>query len=390
MERPVNSVAQFLLLGVVHASIFAGVVVYTPRKASLLRLAAALPLAVLTRCIYLSGARFFTSTQLRVLGPLIWNHYLSLVDLMLITRVDAAELARLARHRGPAQPLWEALRLFFNLRRINTKWEVRGVSRPSKPQGRVQFVAWAALKTLLTSTAIDAILRLPPKPEPHLMAPGKETLYAFWNLSAEDAIVRLSVVLLFAVVASLSATCMYYLAATIMVATGMSEPDSWPPIFGPIASAHTVRGLWSQCWHQLLRNSVSVHGNFISDRILSLQHGTFLSRFARLFFPFLVSGALHWVMEVEMDGLEKGRFGVVTFFLLQPLGIMLEGAIQALVGQSLPKSLRYVIGYTWVAAWFWWSMAPFGYEQYRTNPPPDMAPIPVVYFAQQWFGKSNK
>lgn len=95
-------------------------------------------------------------------------------------------------------------------------------------------------------------------------------------------------------------------------------------------------------------------------------------------------------MEVEMDGLEEGRFGVVTFFLLQPLGIMLEGAIQALVGQSLPKSLRYVIGYIWVAAWFWWSMAPFGYEQYRTNPPPDMAPIPVVYFAQQWFGESNK
>lgn len=47
--------------------------------------------------------------------------------------------------------------------------------------------------------------------------------------------------------------------------------------------------------------------------------------------------------------------GAVVFFLLHAAFIMLEDALGPVVGALLPESLRDVLGYFWVFAFFTWS-----------------------------------
>lgn len=96
-----------------------------------------------------------------------------------------------------------------------------------------------------------------------------------------------------------------------------------------------------------------------------------------------MSGTLHYIMELKDDGLAQGRFGVLVFFLLQPLGILLEEVVHYTCSGLFPRTIQRTIGYIWVGTWFWWSMAGFCFEQSRTDPPPDLAPIPFVLMAKR-------
>lgn len=129
---------------------------------------------------------------------------------------------------------------------------------------------------------------------------------------------------------------------------------------------------------------VSGFGGFISDNIFLLPRGTILSQFTRIFLAFSISAALHHVMEAG-DSAISVKVDVLTFFLLQPFGILIEQAVQSVVGQSLPMAVRRTVGYAWVITWFWWSMGLFCYEQLRADIGKDLAPIPVVHLAQHWF-----
>ncbi|CAG9956585.1 unnamed protein product [Clonostachys rosea f. rosea IK726] len=385
MDATLRAPATVLLAAGLYTNFFACVVVYTRRDATVIRLCAAITLAILTEFLHDSGNHMLSPLQQRVFGPMLWHNYLSLVELILFSRADRSELGDPSNSPpGPVPGAWlQALALIFNPRRVGTKWEVKGIPKRSKPQGRFSFAFRSVLKALLASTIIDAILRLPPKPEPHLLEPGKETLYAFWTLSSEDIIFRFMVTLMFTIITCLTVICMYYFAAALTVAIGLNKPESWPPIFGSLRNAYTIRGLWNRTWHQVLRRVVVAFGDFTSDNILCIPRGSILSRLSRLFFPFFMSGTLHYIMELKDDGLAQGRFGVLVFFLLQPLGILLEEVVHYTCSGLFPRTIQRTIGYIWVGTWFWWSMAGFCFEQSRTDPPPDLAPIPFVLMAKR-------
>ncbi|CAH0057495.1 unnamed protein product [Clonostachys solani] len=389
MESTLKAPAKLLLAAGLYSNFFAFVVVCTRRDATVTRLCAAIALAIFTEFLHNAGNDILNPLQQRVFGPMLWHNYLSLIELILFSRADISELGDPSNPPpGPMAGAWlQALALIFNPRRIGTKWEVKGIAKRSKAQGRFGFVFRSMLKALSASTIIDVILRLPPKPEPHLLEPGKETLHAFWTLSAEDIVFRFMVVLMFTIITCLTVICMYYFAAGLTVAIGLNKPESWPPIFGSLRNAYTIRGLWGRTWHQVLRRVVVAFGDFTSDHILCIPRGSPLSRLSRLFFPFFMSGTLHYIMELKDDGLAQGRFGVLIFFLLQPLGILFEELVQYTCSGLFPRTIQRTIGYIWVGAWFWWSMAGFCFEQSRTNPPPDLAPIPVVYLVKHspWF-----
>ncbi|VUC24039.1 unnamed protein product [Clonostachys rosea] len=387
MDPALQALARPLLAGGLYINFFAFIIVFTRRDATGIRVCASIALAILTEFLHDSGNDILSPLQQRVFGPMLWHNYLSLVELILFSRADKSELGDPSNRppRGVAGAWLQALALIFNPRRIGTKWEVKGISNRSKAQGRFGFAFRSLVKALIASTVIDVILRLPPKPEPHLLEPGKETLYTFWNLSAEDIIFRFMVVLMFTTITCLTVVCMYYFAAAVTVAIGINKLESWPPIFGSLRNAYTIRGLWGRTWHQVLRRVVVAFGDFTSDRILCIPRGTLLSRLSRLFFPFFMSGTLHYIMELKDDGLAQGRFGVLIFFLLQPLGILFEEVVQHTCSGLLPRTVQRTIGYIWVGAWFWWSMAGFCFEQSRTDPPPDLAPVPVVYLAKHFY-----
>lgn len=41
----------------------------------------------------------------------------------------------------------------------------------------------------------------------------------------------------------------YYILAAILVGSGISRPQSWPPVFGSfIMKGYTMRNIWGYCW----------------------------------------------------------------------------------------------------------------------------------------------
>jgi hypothetical protein len=45
----------------------------------------------------------------------------------------------------------------------------------------------------------------------------------------------------------------YTSASLVAVSLGINRPQAWPPYFGSVKDAYTVRNVWGRVWHQMLR-----------------------------------------------------------------------------------------------------------------------------------------
>ena len=107
-----------------------------------------------------------------------------------------------------------------------------------------------------------------------------------------------------------------------------------------------------------------------------------LSRYMRLFLAYLISGLVHHSSDLAM-GIPRAEAGSLIFFLLQPLGIMVEDAMQALT-RHVPTSrslgwVRPIVGYTWVVVFLSWSTPKWFYPQQRLGvDPADLLPFRII------------
>lgn len=107
-----------------------------------------------------------------------------------------------------------------------------------------------------------------------------------------------------------------------------------------------------------------------------------LSRYMRLFLAFLISGLIHHSSDLAM-GIPRAEAGSLIFFLLQPLGIMLEDAFQALarqvpISRSL-GSMERIVCYLWVVMFLAWSTPTWFYPQQRLGiDPANLLPFSVI------------
>lgn len=56
---------------------------------------------------------------------------------------------------------------------------------------------------------------------------------------------------IFGVAAAMS--ILYTMLSLVIVGLGINTPKDWPPFFGNVFEAYTVRKCWGKVWHQLLR-----------------------------------------------------------------------------------------------------------------------------------------
>ncbi|KAF5647949.1 TRI7-trichothecene biosynthesis [Fusarium sp. NRRL 52700] len=176
-------------------------------------------------------------------------------------------------------------------------------------------------------------------------------------------------------------TAAHFLRAVsaVSVLLGVSTPEDWPHLNGPISSWSTVRTFWGTFWHRLFRKALAGWGDFIPDKVLRLRRGTLLSRYTRLTLAFFASGLMHRCVHYFCR-LEAGeRYEMETYFLLQPLAIMFEDAVQAATVQiPLPRALRWIIGFTWFCIFTTWATPSFLYPTMRIQDPGQLLPFSVV------------
>lgn len=151
--------------------------------------------------------------------------------------------------------------------------------------------------------------------------------------------------------------------AIMFIATGLDDFWEWPPLFGPISEAYTVRRYWSIFWHRLIYKTFNAH----ASRILSIfgqRKRTLTSRLLQNFLVFAFSAVMHGAVSWKL-GAQCAFDRHLLFWLLQPVPFVIEGLVASfwkrwrlyllqIFSTSTIAAFERLVGYVWVFAWFFW------------------------------------
>ncbi|CAG8905549.1 unnamed protein product [Penicillium egyptiacum] len=229
-----------------------------------------------------------------------------------------------------------AFRLLAQTRAINTHWQVKNV--PSHPKyylrrgmqvptrGRfllrqLAIVAWQCLVLDIVQT-----VSLQQTTEHGLQEPA--SLEVEWIVPVGQWAERIATHLsIWFVVNRLISDLAYRVLSILFVGIGLDSPADWPPAFGSMANAFTLRNFWGKFWHQFMRQPFTSISNFIARDILRLPRSSTLERYANLFVVFLISAIFHVIVDI-LQSIPMESSGSMPFYLAFVLGIMLEDGAQ--------------------------------------------------------------
>jgi hypothetical protein len=151
--------------------------------------------------------------------------------------------------------------------------------------------------------------------------------------------------------------------AIIFMTLGFDESWEWPPLFGQVTQAYSMRRYWSMFWHKLIYRSFNSHAAVISNA-LGINHKTVFSRIFNNSLVFLLSGIMHGAVLWQF-GVKCAWSASMRYWLLQPVALVLEGVVQFLwekfrrrflncVRPGVLGVFERVVGHTWVVTWLLW------------------------------------
>lgn len=128
-----------------------------------------------------------------------------------------------------------------------------------------------------------------------------------------------------------------------LVAVGIfnSPPASWPPLFGSLAQAYSLRRWYSHFWHQAMRRAFTIHAAAFTERVLGLRKATAAGRAAIVLGAFFLSGCMHAVTGWRAGMCEGGVRPVGTFLGFAVFMLLEQGV------QGLFFGLRGRLGVPW-------------------------------------------
>lgn len=174
--------------------------------------------------------------------------------------------------------------------------------------------------------------------------------------------------------------CIYYrfyidLLQSLSVIGGLisgRNPQDYPPDFGTFSQTITVRGFWGKFWHQNLRFTFTALSTYLCKDIWGLKGLD--QRYANITVVFAMSAIFHILCDRAV-GIPWDASGAGTFFLSQPLGIVLEDTVQYfwrtkviywsehhrlnLVTNWVSKLVGYVWTWSFLSYTAGWYMAPY-------------------------------
>ncbi|KAJ5654450.1 toxin biosynthesis protein Tri7-like protein [Penicillium lividum] len=263
--------------------------------------------------------------------------------------------------------LWAAMRVTMDYSAVGTRWQVRNVPKmpawlgasPTRSRFLMRQVAIASWQYLM----LDFLQRIIRENEivwneiiAVLLEPTTAAKHS-WLLEAAINIVT------WFLIARLSLDFKWRATSIVAVGLGISEPTSWPPMFGSSFEAYTIRNFWGKYWHQQLRWPLTATSSFLTRNILHLPRPSILERYTSTILSFFISGLIHLAAQYKGSTFEKR--GAVEFFTSFSLGIIIEDGAQALWSRltasasdenNSPKDMntalwKKIIGYLWVTGW---------------------------------------
>lgn len=290
-------------------------------------------------------------------------------------------------------PWYRGYKLLFNPRGVGTRWELRNLYPTQTPfaanggeKGRCLGKQkssikpyWSAIAAQLSRALLNYILLCLYYEFVDLNAhmilsqsdfsPVQETiirrLFAETSpITPRELIIRNWIALDKTIPEYLWLSSYHNITAALFISVGLDTDNEWPPIFGPISTAYTVRRYWGLFWHRIIYRSFSAYATVVSD-LLGLRRGNITRRLFNNALVFALSGIMHGTVSWGLGNrCAWGRS--LGYWMLQPVAFVLEGFVQAAwercrgqmhlnkSGQRAVLVFERIVGYTWVHAWFCW------------------------------------
>ncbi|KAF9252962.1 hypothetical protein DTO006G1_2193 [Penicillium roqueforti] len=299
---------------------------------------------------------------------------LQATNLLLLNPLVNSDISRDAKStRKSGSKLLAASRLLTQTRAVNTHWQVKNV--PSHPKyylrrgmqvptwGRfllrqLAIVAWQCLVLDIVQTVSIQQAR-----ERGLYEPA--SLEVKWIVPVGQWAERIATHLsIWFIVNRLIGDLAYRVLSIFFVGIGLDSPADWPPAFGSMADAFTLRNFWGKFWHQFMRQPFTSISNFIARDFLHLTRSSMLERYTNIFIVFLISAMFHVMVDI-LQSVPMERSGSMPFYLSFVFGIMLEDGVQNIwqrvqapenwqeVKQSsgIVPLWKRAVGMVWVMLW---------------------------------------
>jgi len=156
----------------------------------------------------------------------------------------------------------------------------------------------------------------------------------------------------------------------------LDDPHEWPPLFGNIFAAFTVRSFWANYWHRLVYAPFRALADALSTQVWGEKKKNVKNMTRRLVnnaLVFFLSGLLHSIIDRERGLCNPSASGI--FYSLQTVGLITESLVQYYAWRPLRKRLlllllsssgatkavptlltllETILGYGWVCMWFYW------------------------------------
>lgn len=139
------------------------------------------------------------------------------------------------------------------------------------------------------------------------------------------------------------------ICAVIAVGILDSPLQDWPPLFGSITEAYTLRRWYSHFWHKAMRKAFTIHAVVFTEKGFGFRKHTVAGRSIIVLLSFLFSGIMHTVTGWQ-TGPCSNHFAPMRAFMLFGVFILLEQAVQ---GAYLAVHEKVGIPWTKVESVFW-------------------------------------
>ncbi|KAF5857250.1 hypothetical protein ETB97_006048 [Aspergillus alliaceus] len=276
----------------------------------------------------------------------------------------------------------------FNARCIGTSEQVRNVPA-SRDQDRAAFLCRTAGFILLSYVGLDILGSMgdPELGSRFLVASRVPFIRRLPEITAEEIVIRV----FSAIAAGIGLLCsqggFYHLFAFTSVLLRVNEPRDWPPFYGSLSDAYSLRRLWGHVWHQSNTHKFRAIARFIVQDIFRLPMRKSASQYAKVLMVFAASAFMHLLIDISA-GLSIYSSGAVQFFCTQALGVVVEDlvvnaycALRGVPRNRAASRVERVIGFLWVGSFQAWSLPAYLYPMlYRTNMGLDdsVAPVSII------------
>lgn len=160
------------------------------------------------------------------------------------------------------------------------------------------------------------------------------------------------------------------LSIIFVVLLRLDIPEEWPPLFGDLAKAVSIRRFWAGFWHSLAYRPYAAIARFLIDSLLGLKKQNPLYLPVRNLTIFMCSGISHALVAQQL--LPCGAEEEVWWFAVNFAMVVLESVFGFVVKKvglrpsgRVGRSMWRLGGYFWTLGFMFWSLPKVQFRQLR-------------------------